>query len=139
MTTILADAKKGVIVCDSKTTLGPVWFDSTKVHRIGADLIGFAGQRSEALKWLDWYANGKRGPQPKITNSEAVILSSEGVIYIDGTGESNPIERGFMGIGSGGPCAMAALMAGADPKKAVEIACRIDSASGGEIFVHKLK
>lgn len=139
MTTILADAKKRVMVCDSKTSLGSIWFESTKVHRVGDDLIGFAGARSEGLKWLDWYSNGKRGPQPKITNSEAIILTAEGVIYIDGTGESNPIERGFMGIGSGGPMAMAAFMAGADAKKSVEIACRIDASSGGDVIVHKLK
>jgi ATP-dependent protease HslVU (ClpYQ) peptidase subunit len=139
MTTIFADAKRGLMVCESKTTLGSTWFSSTKVHRIDGDLVGFAGYRSEALKWMDWFSNGKRGPQPKITNSEALILSSAGLIYIDGTGESNPIERGFMGIGSGGPVAIGAFMAGADAKKAVEIACQVDANSGGAIYVHKLK
>jgi ATP-dependent protease HslVU (ClpYQ) peptidase subunit len=139
MTTIFADAKKGVMVCDSKTTLGNTWFASTKVHRIGDDLVGFAGYRAEAMKWLDWFSNGKRGPQPKITNSEALILSSEGLIYIDGTGESNPIERGYFGVGSGGAIAVGAFMAGADAKKAVDIACQVDANSGGTIYVHKLK
>jgi ATP-dependent protease HslVU (ClpYQ) peptidase subunit len=139
MTTIFADAKKGVMVCESKMTLGSTWFSSSKVQRIGGDLVGFAGLRSEALKWLDWFSNGKRGPQPKITNSEALILSSEGLVYIDGSGESNPIERGFMGVGSGGPYAVAAFMAGADAKKSVEIACLIDAASGGQVHIHKLK
>jgi ATP-dependent protease HslVU (ClpYQ) peptidase subunit len=139
MTTIFADAKKGVMVCDSKTTLGGTWFESTKVHRVGDALVGFAGYRSESLKWLDWFANGRRGQQPKIANSEALILSAEGLVYIDGTGEANPIERGYFGVGSGGPIAVGAFMAGADAKKAVEIACQVDASSGGVVVVHKLK
>ena len=139
MTTIFADAKKGVMVSDSRVTIGNTWHAATKVFRIGDDLVAFAGLRSEALKWVDWYSNGKRGPQPKITNSEALILSSDGVVYVDGTGESNPIERGYMGIGSGGSIAVGAFMAGADAKKAVEIACQVDTSSGGAITVHKLK
>jgi ATP-dependent protease HslVU (ClpYQ) peptidase subunit len=44
-----------------------------------------------------------------------------------------------MGIGSGGSLALAAFLAGADAKKAVEIACTIDNLSGGKVYVHRLK
>jgi ATP-dependent protease HslVU (ClpYQ) peptidase subunit len=139
MTTIFADAKAGVMVCDSKTTLGGQWLSSTKVHRIGDDLVAFAGYKAEALKWLDWYSNGKRGAQPKIANSEALILSAEGLVYIDCSGEALPIERGFMGIGTGGVVAIGAFIAGADAETAVHIACQVDANSGGDVVVYTLK
>jgi hypothetical protein len=44
-----------------------------------------------------------------------------------------------MGMGSGGTIAMGAFLAGADPKRAVEIACMVDNLSGGKVYVHKLK
>ena len=100
---------------------------------------GAAGARAEALKWLDWYSNEKRGPQPKIPNSECLILTADGLVYIDCGGESNPIERGYMGIGTGGPIAVGAHMAGADAETAVHIACQIDANSGGDVIVHRLK
>lgn len=126
------------MVCDSKTTLGGQWFSSTKVQRIGNDLIAFAGLKAEGMRWIDWYANGKRGPQPKISNSEALILNADGLVYVDCGGEALPVERGFMGIGSGGPCAIASFMTGADAETAVHIACQIDANSGGDVFVHRL-
>jgi ATP-dependent protease HslVU (ClpYQ) peptidase subunit len=49
------------------------------------------------------------------------------------------MDRGYMGIGSGGSLALAAFLAGADAKKAVEIACTIDNLSGGRVIVHKLR
>jgi ATP-dependent protease HslVU (ClpYQ) peptidase subunit len=49
------------------------------------------------------------------------------------------IARGFIGIGTGGTCATAAFMAGADAETAVYIACQIDQSSGGDVVVHTLK
>lgn len=138
MTTIFASVAEGVMVCDSKTTSGGQWFSSTKVQRVGDELVAFAGYKVEGLKWLDWYSNGKRGPQPKIANSEALILNDIGLFYLDPGGELTPIERGFMGVGTGGPCAVAAHMTGCDAETAVYIACAIDANSGGDVIVHKL-
>jgi ATP-dependent protease HslVU (ClpYQ) peptidase subunit len=139
MTTIFADATAGVMVCDSKTTSGNQWFPSTKVHRIGDELIGFAGYRAEALKWLDWHRNGRRGAQPKIANSEALILTADGVTYVDPAGETVPVERGFWGIGSGGAAAMAAYLICRDAETAVYTALEVDANSGGDVVVHTLE
>lgn len=140
MTTILADAKKGVMVCDSKATMGGEWFPCQKVFSSGGDLFGFAGTQSEGLRWLDWYANGQRGKMPSIANVAIMILSKEdGVRLVEGSGSIFSVERHFYAIGSGGTAAMGAYIAGADAKKAVEIACRIDAGSGGDVIVHKLK
>jgi ATP-dependent protease HslVU (ClpYQ) peptidase subunit len=140
VTTILADAKKGVMVCDSKVTCGDQWWeDPNKVVRIGDELIGFCGVATEGDRWLAWYRAGQNGPMPKISNSSALILSPSGLRVMDSAGGTLPMDRGYMGVGSGGSLAVAAFLAGADAKKAVEIACQIDNLSGGRVIVHKLK
>jgi ATP-dependent protease HslVU (ClpYQ) peptidase subunit len=139
MTTILADAKKRVMVCDSKATLDGLWFPITKVYQIEGELIGFAGLATEGTQWLDWYANGQRGRMPSINNVTPMILSENGVSVVESSGRFVRVERGFHAIGSGGNAALGAFMAGVDAKKAVEIACQIDAGSGGQIHVHKLK
>lgn len=139
MTTIFADHKSGVMVCDSKCTIGDTWVETTKVVRVGDELIGFAGHATEGDRWLAWYASGQNGPMPKVMNSMAIILSSQGLRMLDSTGGYFVIERGFNGCGSGGGYAVAAFMAGAKPEKAVQIACQIDANSGGRVVTHRLK
>lgn len=138
MTTIFADAKEGVMVCDSKCTLGGEWVTTTKVVRVGDELIGFSGYHTESERWLAWYRAGQHGPRPKVDNCNALILSAAGLRVLDSTGGYINIERGFMGTGSGGTCATAAFMAGADAETAVHIACQIDANSGGDVIVHTL-
>lgn len=139
MTTIFADAKSGVMVCESKTIIGSEWIETTKVVRIGDELIGFSGAAAEGDRWLAWYKAGQNGPKPKVDNCNALILGPDGLRLLDGSGGYVPIERGFLGTGSGGTCAVAAFMAGATPEQAVNIACAIDANSGGKVVVHKLK
>jgi hypothetical protein len=140
MTTILADAKKGVMVCDSKCTADAEWFPMTKVFRLGDELIGVAGNVREATGWLRWYSEGKKDRRPKpVDGFAAMILRNDGLYAVSADSFEMLIERGYYGIGSGGGIAVGAFMAGADAKKAVEIACRIDANSGGDVVVHKLK
>lgn len=139
MTTIFADAKKGVMVCDSKAVGGGTWYEVQKVYRVGDELVGFAGSLKECLAWLEWYSNGRHGKPPKLESFEALCLRADGLYEFCSDGLELQVERGYHGVGSGGACAVAAFMAGADAKKAVEIACRIDNGSGGTVRVHKLK
>jgi hypothetical protein len=139
MTTIFADAAAGVMVCDSKATVDGSWFPCTKVVRVDDELIGFAGVFHEGERWLEWYRSGKKGPRPKIDNSVALVLDKRCLRLLEGSGQYVKIERGFHGVGSGGACAIAAHMAGADAETAVQIACEIDAGSGGDVVVHSLK
>lgn len=139
MTTILADAKRGIMVTDSRCTAESEWFPMTKVFRVRDELIGLAGNVKDAVAWLNWYSEGKKGNRPKGDTFNALILRSEGLYAVSSDSFEMLIERGFYGIGSGGGIAVGAFMAGADAKKAVEIACRIDANSGGDVVVHKLK
>ena len=139
MTTIFACAKAGVMVTDSKCSGSDGWYPMTKVHRNGAELVGLAGNVKEGHAWLKWYASGKRGARPKLESFVALILRADGVYEACSDGLEMRVERGYHGVGSGGPCAIAAYKAGVDPKRAVEIACEIDNGSGGEVIVHELK
>jgi ATP-dependent protease HslVU (ClpYQ) peptidase subunit len=140
MTTIFADAKSGVMVCDSKCTDSTEWFPMTKVLRHEDALIGIAGSVKDAVGWLEWYTTGKRGTRPKVdTGFAGLILRADGVYGVSSDGFEMPIERGHHGIGSGGGYAVAAFKAGANAKRAVEIACEIDANSGGVIHIHKIK
>lgn len=140
MTTILADAKKGVMVCDSKATLGGEWFPVKKVFAKGDALYGIAGLQSVGLRWLDWFTDGQKGKMPSLVDVSIIRLSAEdGVQVLEGSGGFFSVERHFYAVGSGATAAMGAYMAGADAKKAVEIATKIDAGSGGDVVVHKLK
>jgi ATP-dependent protease HslVU (ClpYQ) peptidase subunit len=139
VTTIFASAPDGVMVSDSKCTSAEVWYPMTKVHRIGKELVGLAGSVKECLAWLEWYKAGKKGVRPKLENFQGLCLRADGLYELGSDGLVQLVERGYHGIGSGGGYAVAASMAGADPKRAVEIACAIDNGSGGDVVVHTLK
>lgn len=139
MTTVFADAKTGVMVCDSKCSSDSEWFPMTKVYRVGDELIGLSGSVKDAMAWVRWYMEGKKDRRPKVDSFTGLILRRDGLYCVSSDTFEMLIERGFYGIGSGGGIATGAFMAGAAPKKAVEIACDIDANSGGKVIVHKLK
>lgn len=138
MTTIFADVKSGVMVCDSKCSDENTWYPVTKVRRVGDELVGYAGSMKNCQAWLKWYMSGKRGTRPKTESFQALSLRSTGIYEHSSDGAEILIERGFHGVGSGGSLAVAAFMAGAKPKQAVDIALLIDTGSGGEVHTHKL-
>lgn len=127
------------MVADSRVTCGDTWYPMTKITRHADELIGFAGQVRDAKIWLKWYVSGKKGPRPKAENYGALVLRKDGLYDIGPDGLELLVERGFHGIGSGGGYAQAAFMAGAKALNVVQIACEIDSHSGGDIKVEGLK
>lgn len=139
MTTIVASVKEGVMVSDSRCTGGETWVPMTKVLRIGDGLFGFAGSINERDKWLKWHRSGRRGARPKLENFVALHLKPDGLYEISADGLEMLIERGFHAVGSGGAAALGAMLAGSEAKKAVEIACQIDTGSGGDICVFNLR
>ena len=139
MTTIAADYRVGVMVCDSRCNSGGTWFPGTKVYRIGGELIGISGNCLDEQKWLKWHKGGRKGPRPKLEAFEAVVMREDGVYVYDTTGLEMKIERGFHAVGSGGAAAIAVMLAGHSAKEAVEIACQVDAYSGGEICVFNLR
>lgn len=129
----------GVLVAESRTTIGATWVPCTKVERVKGELIGCAGSEPDIQRWRKWYLGGQRGVRPKCENFGALILRDTGLFYVCDGGHELLIERGYHAVGSGEHAALGAMMAGADARKAVEIACQIDTASGGDICVFELK
>ncbi len=139
MTTIAADARTGIMVCDSRTQIDGTWWSSTKVVRIGDCLVGGAGDSGAIRRFYKWFQAGKKTPLPKIPdNFCALTLCATGLEYWSSTLIPEPIERGYHAIGSGGNAALGAMMAGADCEQAVKIACLIDTHTGGDVISHSL-
>lgn len=140
MTTIAADAKRGLMACDSMASTADSWWPTTKVHRTPDALIGGAGETAAIRLFVAWYKDGQRLPKPKLPDTFCcLVLNGEGLYYWASNLVPEPIERGFHAIGSGGNAALGAMLAGANVKKAVEIATQVDTGSGGEVILHKLK
>jgi ATP-dependent protease HslVU (ClpYQ) peptidase subunit len=139
MTTVLADARAGVMVADTLCLYGDRKLYGRKVTRINGLLVATAGSSADGDSFLEWVKNGRHGKPPRMSNFEALILSSEGVHLVQGDCRAVRVERGFDAIGTGGQVALGALVAGAGPREAVRIACELDAGSGGKIEVFKLR
>lgn len=127
MTTIATDGR--IIAADSVMNWnnmhqGPF----RKLHRTDDAIIGCAGEYEATLEFVDWYRAG--GEKPALPDDlEALVLTADGVRYYGSRciGFEVPVP---VAIGSGSVIATAAMMAGAGPVRAVEIACVLDPASG---------
>lgn len=82
-----------------------------------------------------------RGEKAEDYGMSCLIISTDGeeVILLDS--EETPIEvlDEFVAAGSGGAYARAALAAGANMQRAIEIAIQFDGNSGGPVRLHKIK
>jgi ATP-dependent protease HslVU (ClpYQ) peptidase subunit len=135
LTTIAADARGGrlVICADSRVTSGDMWHPATKLFRCGDELVGCAGNVKEWQKWLQWHRDGRKRPRPKMEEIAILIVRRDGVYEHCGNGLEIMLERQYHAVGTGAHAALGAMMAGADVRSAVHIACQIDVHSGGEI------
>lgn len=140
MTTIVADARAGVMVSDSKCTGNGSWMPMTKIFRVNGDLFGFAGDVYQREKWLKWHRGGRKGPRPKLDSFEGLLLKVDGTLYeLCSDGLEMLVERGYHAVGSGGPAALGAMLAGKGAQEAVQIACLVDASTGGDVVVFELK
>jgi ATP-dependent HslUV protease subunit HslV len=137
-TTILAirsDAeRRGVIASDGQATLDTTVIKSNtkKVYRLyeGRVLAGFAGATADCLALLDKFEGKLKKYDGRLRRSaveltkewrtdqilrdlEAVLVtvSEEGILMISGSGDVLEPDEGVVGIGTGGPYALAAARA----------------------------
>lgn len=116
---------------DSKEPYG-----AKKIWRAGEMLVGCCGTYSSSMRFVEWVRSGMdEDTAPKsLGEFGAIVILKNGkpVFYEDG---KHPFTlRGpFAANGSGGPYAMAAMLAGATAPEAVKIACRLDPSSGGAV------
>jgi ATP-dependent protease HslVU (ClpYQ) peptidase subunit len=143
MTTVLADAKLGVMVSDSSISDGTRVWSGKKVHRVRGHLIGLAGSVPQTDSFLAWYKRGGDWGKWhfKFDESYALILTPEGLFEFDQKAESlRHVDPGYEAIGSGAMAAIAAhdALCRQDPKKAVQIACKHDAGSRPPVRLYRL-
>ena len=137
MTTVIGDARLGVIASDSNASDEDRSWSERKVFRYQGALYGFAGLVEERIGFLEWL---KGGSEPKFANSYCLMLSTSGLFLNENSLTPQKVQRGIECIGTGGKAAMCTYEAlgFSDPAKAVRIVCKHDSASRTPVRVHKL-
>lgn len=142
MTTIIADFHLRTMVADSSLSDGDRTWVGRKVRRIGREVIGFAGSEAHFPLFLEWYRAGCASKPPATSDSQFLILN-DGGLYLYDTNYKNPhlVESGREAIGTGAKAAMCTYEALGfrDPKRAVRIVCKHDSASRTPVRVYTLK
>jgi ATP-dependent HslUV protease, peptidase subunit HslV len=174
-TTILAvyshAARTAVVASDGQATLDTLIIkkNTKKVYRLHDDsvLVGFAGATADCLALLDKFEGKLKKYDGQLRRSaveltkewrtdrilrhlEAVIVtaSKEGLLMISGAGDVLEPDDGVIGIGSGGPYALAAakgLMSACETlapeqvaRRALEIAGEIDIYTNDRIILEEI-
>ena len=147
MTTIAWDGK--TLAADSLRTAGDTIetnpaikvFKDVGVYKLAA-ITGDHVKSNQILHWIKNIGGAHNFPIPACDDNTAVICiteKAEVIVYrADSKGEPLNHGVGMYTDGSGWQLALGALEAGADAVKAVEIACKRDVYSGGEVKSYEL-
>lgn len=136
------------MVADSKVTIGKgISYPTTKIVKVHGMIAGAAGLAGDCSRFLEWASekfNPKALPKWEETDSDemidAIVLKKDGIYFFSpGYPELEKINADFYAIGSGGKPARAAMIMGADPIKAAEIASQVDDYSGPPFLILKLQ
>lgn len=146
MTTIAADSE-GMASDSGQVHNGAISaIHAKKVFRVKGHLIGVCGKCAQYEELIHVLKASKEDPIKYLTalaeseyDCDALILTPKGVIYrYDGHGIPYKHAETFATSGSGSPIALAAMMAGADPKGAIKIAIAMDPSTNGRVRYVKL-
>lgn len=131
MTTIAWDGK--TLAGDTQTNHEPIIIPgkTRKIFKLrDGRLVGISGVVSEFPSFLHYLESGESSGQLDVS---ALVVQGKQCMYYEGTRPSY-LKRPPAAIGTGTGYALAAMMAGADAKKAVQIACKLDPSSGGQVM-----
>ena len=139
MTTIVASRQHGEMAADTQVNVGDITFPSKKIFTTCNGLVGAAGSSVDCAKFIAWVEAGMdindRDELKDADEFQALLLTHDGLFFFEDDWIANKIERDFHAIGTGGGPAMAAMLCGKTPKRAVEIASKIDPGTGGPVTV----
>lgn len=140
MTTILADAKLGLMASDSNISADDRVWCGRKVWRVNGALLGFSGNIDESSDFIAWWRGGCHGRHSHFTNSECLALLPGMLLHFIGANPPSTVKTGIEAIGSGGKAAVCTYEALGyqNPRRAVAIVCRNDSGSRPPVRVYKL-
>lgn len=140
MTTIATDGQSMAGDGQSQSRGTVVNHTRAKIRRLqNGSIVGGCGDMHDTTAWADWLDGGKVGDCPIQTEEfGGLILKIDGsVLMVDHKGRECSVEAPCA-VGSGMDLAIGAMMAGATPGEAVNIACKRDPHSGGRIKVEYL-
>lgn len=145
MTTICCSRSHGEMAGDSRANLeyNFTHFPAKKVEKIGDVLVGASGRAIDCTAFMTWIWNGPDPENKPLLDSEdngfqGLMLSHDGIFYFERDLCAMRVDRDFHAIGTGSQAALAALMLGKPPRRAVEIAAKIDSNTGAPFTVISL-
>lgn len=139
MTTIAFDGK--TVAADS-LCVGECRHRVQKLVRIDGKIIGCSGGWSDANRFIRWVKEGCPAEDTPELSEEfnALVVHPDGsYIVFENALEPMTFDDPFFAIGSGQAAAMGAMRAGANAKRAVEIACDVDPYSLGPVKTMRLK
>lgn len=140
MTTIVAT--RDSMVSDSRVSIAEKGFayPAVKIIKTNNMLVGASGDGSDCTKFLEWGRKGfkekdiPKWSSPQYSEDEIVglVVKDDGIyIFTKGGTDMERIEADVFAIGSGGKAARAAILLGATPEQAVEVACQVDNVYSG--------
>lgn len=146
MTTIIA--VENAMYADSKVTLGKGYsYPTTKIVKTKGQLVGAAGHAGDCSRFLEWASDGfTNKSKPKFEAPagsddaiDGLIVKEDGIYYFCPEYPfPERINADFYAIGSGSKAARAAMLMGADPAKALEIAMQVDDFTGPPVQILRL-
>lgn len=134
MTTVAYRA--GVLAADRQTGENG-WINPFGVEKVfaiaGQKVAAVTGDYAEAVKLVDWLRVPK-GERPSLgDNSRVIVLDGRDKLTVYEGGWFFGIQAEYAAWGSGMPAATAALIMGADARRAVEVASMVDESTSSEI------
>jgi len=117
---------------DSMVSADETFYRSRKIYRYKGELIGVSGNCDSIEKFLRWY-RGSRAKQLELMSDDkfdAVVVNRRGIFMYPGCTLPDPVIDEYHFAGSGAPAARAAMLAGASPRQAIEIACQVMNGCG---------
>lgn len=139
MTILAFDGK--TFVADGLSVNGDLVVDNKfkKLYLVDGACIGIAGSAYCGLAFVKWWKDGHDPKNYPAMREDSGCL----VVYQDGTAEEYtgrtpvpiPAPSPPIAFGTGDMIALGAMAAGADARRAVEIACQLCTTCGGEIQV----
>lgn len=134
MTVIAWDGK--TLAADKAATSVGFSNTVTKIYRVPAGLVGFAGNGDAAMQLLRWFREGMKPEdwpecQKGDSRADAIFINKDAQVF--GFGSSPWPQRNENvqnAMGSGRDYALAAMHLGYDSRRAVEVAIALDNDCG---------
>lgn len=135
MSVIVWDGK--TLAADKQTNYGRSCILTRKIERAkNGHLLGWVGVHSVGKTMVNWYNNGRPSishPNRGLSSdddAQLIAITPDGVFIYEGTADPYQPETPYIVLGSGSSFAYAALFAGADARRAVEITNQLCDSCG---------